>query len=423
MSNKLENHGISKNGTAISKLRTFESFKIPPYRIYYGSMAASWFTQSMQMIARTLLLYRITESAFIIGVMSLGQAIPALLISAFGGAVADRLSKKYILVFCRAFSCFTTLGIALCLVTGYISAEHPESWWILFAAAVMDGIAGGFMQPANMSIIPELVGENNVMNAISLSSMGQNIFRLIGPLLAGIIIDNYSFTALFFLMTGMNAIAAISIAFMPYIRKTVQKAGSAFGDMFDGLRYLRAEPLILILVLFTVCHAVAGSPYMQLMPVFTEEILKVGATELGVLTAVSGVGALLISLLIASIPNKKRGLILISSGFLLGIPLIVFSFSRWWYLSLLMMPFLGMSTTVHSTMTTTIVQTYVPHDYRGRMQGLISMSLGLASLGTFMAGTLTEMIGVQWAVGSLAIFLTGFSLILLTFFPRLRKLN
>ena len=414
---------MRKTGNVKSKLKTFESFKVLAYRIYFSSMVFSWFSQSMQMIARTLLLYRITGSAFDIGIMSLGQAIPTLVISAFGGAVADRLSKKYILLVCRSFSVLTTLGIALLLLTGNISSERPDSWWFLFGAAVLEGIAGGFMQPANMSIIPEIVGEQKVMNAISLSSMGQSIFRLIGPLLAGIIVDNYGFIQIFFVMCGINTLAAITIAFMPYIKKKTQNVGNAFKDMFEGLRYLRAEPLVLILVLFTVCHAVAGSPYMNMMPVFTEDILMVGATELGILTAASGIGAMLISLLIASLPNKRRGLIAIFSGLVLGVPLIVFSFSNWWYLSLLMMPFLGMGTTVHSTMTTTIIQTYVPPAYRGRMQGLISMSLGLASLGTFLAGILTGMVGVQWAIGSLAIFLTVFSLYLLIFVPRLRKLD
>lgn len=375
------------------------------------------------MIARTLLLYRITESAFTIGVMSLGQAIPTLLVSAFGGAVADRLSKKYILIGCRAFSCLTTAGITLLLVTGLLGAERAESWWFLFAAAVMDGVAGGFMQPANMSIIPELVGEKNVMNAISLSSMGQSIFRLIGPLMAGMLVDNFGFVVVFLVMSIINLISVIITLVLPYKIKNIKRTNSTLSDMFEGLRYLKAEPLIMILVLFTICHAIAGAPYMQMLPVFTESILKVGATQLGILTMVSGIGAILISMLISLLPNKKRGLILILSGFILGIPLIVFSFSRWWYLSLFMMPFLGMGTTLHSTMTTTIVQTYVTPGYRGRMQGLISMSLGLASLGTFLAGIIEEMVGIQWAVASLAIFLTVFSFYLITFVHRLRNLD
>lgn len=114
---------------------------------------------------------------------------------------------------------------------------------------------------------------------------------------------------------------------------------------------------------------------------------------------------------------------MIASGFLLGIPLIVFSFSHWWWVSLFMMPFLGMGTTVHSTMTTTIVQTYVQPDYRGRIQGLLSMSLGLATLGTFLAGVISEAVGVQWAVGSLAILLSVLTLVLLLFFPKLRKMD
>jgi MFS family permease len=144
---------------------------------------------------------------------------------------------------------------------------------------------------------------------------------------------------------------------------------------------------------------------------------------MGLLTSVSGVGALLGSLVLASLPNKKRGLMLILSGVIMGLAVVVFSFSRWWYLSMGMMLFAGLGPTGHMAITSTLLQSYAEPDYRGRMQSFQAMANGLASFGTFLAGVLSEAVGVQWAVGGMAIFLTLISIGFWTFSPRLRQLD
>jgi MFS family permease len=193
--------------------------------------------------------------------------------------------------------------------------------------------------------------------------------------------------------------------------------------MVEGLRYLKGEKLILVVVVFSLFHVISGQPFNQLLPVFTESVLQVSATKLGILTSVSSVGALTISLVMASVPNKKRGLLLLLSGVIMGTALVVFSFSAWWYLALMLMPFIGMGPTLHSTLTATIVQTYVEPNYRGRMQSFVTMSTGLASFGTFLAGVLSEAVGIQWAIGGMAVFLAVISLMIIVLYPPLRKMD
>jgi MFS family permease len=191
----------------------------------------------------------------------------------------------------------------------------------------------------------------------------------------------------------------------------------------DGLRYIRRDSVILILVIYGMLHIVCGQPFMQLMPVFTDDVLKVGATGLGLLMTASGIGAVLSSLVLASLPNRRRGLMLMVGGLVMGVALIGFSFSGWWYLSLFLMPFVGMGPATHMTLTATLVQTYVKPDYRGRMQSFVMMGSGLASLGTFLASVMAESIGVQWSIGGMAMLLALVSLAFMVFARRLTRLE
>lgn len=404
------------------KLRTFKSFEIPAYRIYYAGMAGQWASQSMLMMVNAVLVYRLTGSSAILGLVILAQSIPSLLIAIFGGAIADRVHKKYILFYDQIGLMLVSLGFAFSLSLGYLTGEN---WWLLLIAAALQGALMGFLQPASMSIIPEIVGVEQVMNAISLSSMGQTVFRLIGPALAGFLIDTYGFAIVYYLMPAMYAAGCVFVLLLPRTGPEAisLKKAKPLSDIIDGLHYLRRETIILAVVIFGLLHVIAGMPFMQLMTIFTDDILKVGAKGLGILTSVSAAGAMLGSFVMASLPNRKRGLMLLLSGVIMGVAVMVFAWSRSWYLSLAMMPIAGLGPTMHMTMTATIIQYYVKPDYRGRMQSFVTMSTGLAGFGAFMAGVLAGVVGVQWAVGGMAIFLTVMSVVYIIFVRRVTRLD
>jgi len=413
----------STSRNPLANLKTFESFRTPGYRIYYGSMVGNWFAMSMQMVVRSLLIYRLTGSVAIVGSLALANAIPTLLVSLLGGAIADRAQKKYILLASRIGLSMVALGIAFALASGYLSPQNQGSWWVLMAGAALEGILNGFVYPTNMSIIPEIVSRERLMNAISLSTMGQNIFRLVGPALAGYLIDTYDFVAVYFLMFGIYIIATIFTGFLPRTSVRAVRGGSPLTDMVQGIRYIGRETIILLIVIFFVSHVIFGQPFNVLLPVFTDSILKVSASKMGLLISVAGIGALLGSLILASAPSRKRGMLLILSALAMGLPIIVFSFTRSWYISLAMMPFIGFAPSIHATLSATLVQSYADPDYRARMQSFVTMAGGLASFGTFLTGIMAEATGVQWAVGGMAIGLTLVGIVFLLFAPRLRKLD
>lgn len=405
-------------------LRTFRSFKNPVYRLYFGGMLGQMLSMNMQMLARSLLIYRLTGSTAILGATSFANAIPMLALSLFGGVIADRVQKKYVLLIGQGASALISLFVALTLTTGYMSPENEGSWWVLVAASFLQGIVMGLMMPSRQAIVPEIVqNEEELMNAISLSSMGMNTLRLFAPALSGFLIDAIGFEAVYYVTTASYIVAVILISFLPLTSRITISGGGALADIKEGLGYLRKEKEIMLVLGFSLIMVVLTMPYTLMMPVFADDILKVGATGMGILMSVSGAGAMAGSLVLASLPNKKRGLMLLGSGVLMGTFLAGFSFSSSWPLSLALVVFVGLGQSGQMTLGNTLIQYYVDDQYRGRVMSIFFMQFGLTSFGAFLAGALAEGVGVQVAIGSFALVLVTISVLAIVFLPRIRKLD
>ncbi len=408
---------------SLRNLHTFSSFRNPTFRIYFGGMLGQMVAMNMLMIARSLLIYRLTNSAALLGAMSLANAVPMVSLSLFGGVIADRVQKKYVILLGQAGSALTSLGVAIALTIGYLGTENAGSWWVLVVSSVFQGAIMAFMMPSNQAILPEIVGEEQLMNAISLSNMGMNVFRLFAPALAGFLIEVVGFEAVYYITTGLYLFSVIFIAFLPRTSKTTIRGSGALVNIKEGLRYLKGETTILIILSFTLFGAVLAMPFQQLMPIFTEDVLKVGARGLGIVMSVSGAGAIISSLLIASLPNKKRGLMMLIGGILVGLTLVGFSFSKSWYLSLGLIALVGFSQTGQMALSNTLIQYYVAAEYRGRVMSIMMMQFGLMSFSSFLAGLLAEAVEVQWAVGSFAMALVLMSVLAFIFLRRVRNLD
>jgi MFS family permease len=410
---------------SLPSLRTFESFKNPVFRLYYGALLGQRASANMQMMTRSLLVYHLTDSAAILGLMSLANALPMLFLALFGGVIADRVQKKYVLLVGQLCSAAISLGIALSLTTGYLSAERAGSWWILIAASALQGTVMGLMAPSRQAIVPEIVGEKQLMNAIALNNMAMNTLRLIAPAVAGFLIgDNYNFKVVYFAMTGMYIVAVIFIMLMPRTSRITAIMSSVFAEIWEGLRYVRSRTTILLLLGFILIVIFLSRPYMVLMPIFTEKILMVGPTGYGILLSISGAGAILGALVLASLPNRRRGILLLLGCLVLGSALIGFSFSTSWPLSIILIVVVGLGQAARMTLGNTLVQYYVDDDYRGRVMSIYTMNFGFTSLGTFVAGLMADTaIGVEWTVGGFAMVLVVVTLMVAVFLPRIRNLQ
>ncbi len=190
------------------------------------------------------------------------------------------------------------------------------------------------------------------------------------------------------------------------------------GDWLAPLMFV-----VVFILIFTLFAVVLSMPYFFMMPVFADDILKVGASGMGWLMSISGIGAIIGSTTLASLPNKKRGAILLASCVILGLALVTFSFSSSYNLSLTLMVVVGLGQTGRMTLGNTLLQYYTVDEYRGRVMSIYMMEFALISFGTFAAGLLAESMGIQWAIGGLAMSLVLLSILALAFVPRIRNLD
>lgn len=410
-------------------LRTFSSFRNPVFRLFYGAMIGQMAAMNMQMIARSLLVYELTGSGTALGVMALGNSLPMLFFSLFGGVMADRVQKKYVLWGGQAASAVVSLAIAMALVFDLMSADRSGSWLILVFAALFQGTIQGLMMPSRQAMIADIVDQESLMNAVALNTFGMNGMRLLAPIPVGFIIYLWGFEAVYFAMTGMYIMAVAFITLMPKTGTVSLRGRGAVSDIVDGLKYVKHETTILIILVVTFVVTLLSMPYMMLLPALTEDVLKVDERGFGLLLSMSGVGAMIGSVFLASLPNKKRGLMLIVGSLILGIALVGLFFSNSWFpsmawpLAMGFIFFVGIGQTARMTLSNTLLQYYVQDLYRGRVMSLMMMEFGLTSFGVFFTGVLTDIVGVQWAVGSLAIILVFFSIAMLVFVPRISKLD
>jgi MFS family permease len=377
----------------------------------------------MQMVTRSLLIYRLTHSYTLLGLLNLAHAVPLIFTSLFGGAIADRVQKKNNILIGQVSSAVIFIGVAISLATGYLSEENGGSWWVLMAAASISGIFSGIMMPSRQAIIPEIVGEQHLMNGVALNNLAMNLLRLFAPAVAGFLIDAYDFHVAYYAMAGLSVIAIIFTTLMPYTGKVMKSSVSIITNIGEGFRYIWRKKIILIILLFVLVVMMLSRPVQILLPVFVEDILKVSATRMGILMGVSGAGAIVGSVVLASLPDKKRGLLILAGSLVLGMAMMGFSFSSSWPLSLSLIFVFGLGQAMRMTLGNTLVQYYAEEKYRGRVMSIYTMDFSITSFGAFGAALLAERVGIQWAVGSFAMALILITLLVAVFVPRIRRLD
>ena len=406
-------------------VHTFSSLGVPSFQWFYGSMIGQMAAMQIEMVARGILVYDITGSGTILGVMALAQSLPMLFSSFMGGVMADRIPKKQIMILGMASNAVIAGAIATAIAMGFVGSGYPTlAVWILVVAGAFKGIVQGVILPARQSIIPELVSREQIMNAMALNNLGMNVLRFTAPALAGYAIVGWGYQSVYFIMTALFVIAslfALGLPETPVVRQA--QPTRAISDVAGGFQYALREPTIALILVFTLFVVLCSMPYMMLLPIFTEDILKVGAAGMGILVSVSGIGAIVCSLVLASLPNKHRGTMLIVSSLVLGIALVVFAFSTNWLLSLAAMAFVGLGQAGRQTLSSTLLQHYVEDAYRGRVMAIYMMEFGLTSVSVFVAGVATDYIGIEWSIGSLAMLLVVVTIGVWTLSPRLRALQ
>jgi MFS family permease len=407
-----------------SKIKALDSLRNANFRMFFLSRLFDALSMNIRQFSLSLLVYYLTDSAAWLGYLTLARAIPLLFFSPITGALADRFEKKTLIIWSSVADVTIAAIIGVSLTTGYLSPANHGSWLFLVFMSFCDGISTIFKGPSTDAMVIEIVGEDLITNAIALNMTGQNTLRLLGPVLAGVAIDRWGYEPSYYAMAILYALSLTFILFVPYTgKRNTKTGGSILGDIRDVLVYIKSQRNILYVLIVVLCMVFFSMPYMSLMPVF-QDVLHVGATELGLLQFMSGLGSIAGSIFLASIPaNKKRGMMLIIGGLVLGVSLVGFSFNTVWGVAIGLMVGIGLGQSARMTLPVALLQTYTKPEYRARVMSFYGLNIGLSNFGSFFAAMLVAAIGVQWSVGGMALLLVALSVFALLFIRRLRKLD
>lgn len=361
----------------------------------------------MQVVTQGFLVYDITGSARILGLVSGGWALPMLTLTLFGGAVADRVERKPIIQFGQGTSALISLVIAVSISTDTVTWVH------LLVASMLQGTLFAFTGPARQAIIPQIVGQDRVTNAVALNSAAMSSTALLAPAIAGVLYATIDPDGVYYVMSGMWLIAVVlTTAIHTPVKMTKHGESAILSDIKAGFAYVFGNSIILVLLGVMLATVLLASPFQSILPVFVVEVYRLESEALGLLVSMIGLGSLLGSLVIASVGQWRRGLLVITGGFASGVGLLLVSLVPVYFWALGIVVLIGLGNIVPMALITALVMERADERYRGRMMSIVMLNWGLMPLGLIPLGFAVDVIGSREAVGFMGVaMLTVFSLV------------
>ncbi len=374
---------------------TFRALRIHPnFRVYWIGAGLSNVGTWMQMIAQGWLVYQLTGSAFLLGLVSFAGSIPILFFSLFGGVLADRVERRRLMVGTQYGMMVLAFFLAALTFRGIVTV------WYIMGIAFANGVVNAFNAPVRQSIVADLVPREDLQNAIALNSLQFQGSRMLGPTLAGVTLAALGPAWCFFIngASFLTVIAALMLLKVPPLPPRPRQ--SVLLNLQEGLRYAWKEPTILALLIVAAVPSLFGQPYQAMLPAVAVGTLHTGATGLGILQSAAGCGAVVGALIIASSTKaKRRGQLQLRMLLMFGVCLELFGLSRWMAVSAPLLFGIGLASMAYNSLNMTFIQTLVQDDMRGRVMSLLTlMTLGLQPLGALQAGIVGDHIGVPFAL-------------------------
>jgi len=387
------------------------------FQLFFSGQLISLVGTWMQTVAQSWLVYRLTGSGLKLGAVGFASQIPVFLFAPLGGIVADRSNRKHVVIGTQVASML--LAFVLAAVTLTHAIDHRV--WLIFVLAALLGVVNAFDIPGRQSFLVDMVGKEDLMNAIALNSSMFNGARVIGPAVAGVLVARLGEGWCFF-ANGVSYIAVIAGLMLMNVHAPARVSAdtSPWEHILEGFQFVNRTAPIRALMILLGLVSVTGMPYVVLMPIFADKILHhggqefasligshdLGAVRLGILMGAAGVGALLGALTLAvrsGVKGLGRWVSVCCAGF--GVSLMLFSFSTSFWLSVLLLMPVGYFIMLQMASSNTLIQVMVPDALRGRTMALYSMMfMGMAPLGALMGGALSDRLGAPLtvAIGGLA---------------------
>ena len=386
------------------RLRAFEALRHREYRLlWYGQIFASMGTW-MDQVTRGWLIYELTDSALQLGLVRGIQAIPFLLLSPIAGSTADRYSRKFQVVGAQFANGFLYAITAVLIFTALIEP------WHVYVTAFLMACVQVFLQPSRAAMISDTVPAKNLTNAIGLNAVVFNMARSTGPALSGLLISlfgigfSYSVQAVFFFMATVWTMQMSSSRYDSPSDGSENRKESFGQSIIEGWKFSLRKMEVRSGILVVIIAALFMIPFSTLLPVFARDLLHVGARGQGLLLTSMGVGALGSSLMIASTGDRMpRGLLMIGGVVTYGVLVVIFSFSPWFSLSMVLMAVIGICHVSSHALVQTVIQTYSPPEFRGRTIAIFHMTQVLLLLGGMLIGVLSALMGAPLAAATMSI--------------------
>lgn len=386
-------------------LSTFPAFRSRNYRLYFAGQLISLIGTWLQMVAQAWLVLKLTQSAFMVGLVSALGFLPVLFFSLFGGVLVDRFHKRELIISTQMLEMILAFALGILTLLGVINV------WLLALLAFLLGIVNAIDMPARLSFTIEMVGKEFLPSAIALNMGVFNTARVIGPAIAGWLIA-YVGNGGAFIINGLSFLAPIAALWAMDVKSKIpQVHPDTFQAIKIGLKYVYHHSLIKNLLIFTTATAIFGWSYSTMMPVLAQNVFSKDASGLGMMYAAAGLGALVGVIFISGFAHQfsAKNLILGGNlGFIISV--ILFSFTQNFLLGLAYLFLTGIGLAIQVAMLNTTIQHNVEHSLRGRVMSIYSLAfLGMFPIGSFQVGFIAQQMGAQFAIRVGAIILLAFA--------------
>lgn len=399
---------------------TFAALRYRNYRLWFTGQLVSLVGTWMQSVAQGYLIYELTKSPAFLGYVGFASGLPSWLFMMYGGVIADRIPRRTMLLITQGFMMLLALVLAALVFTGVVTP------WHVILLAFLLGVANAFDAPARMSFAAELVDREDLTNAIALNATMFNTGAVVGPAIGGLIYAAVG-PSWCFLFNGLSFVAVMIALLMIRIQplERTQNRSSALADLKEGIGYVVAHPLIMVLIATVGVVALFGFGLVALIPAWAVEVLKGDVTTNGLLVSARGVGGLIGALMLASFGRSNiRGKAVSAGVVSLPAMFLLFAFVRWVPLSLLLFAIIGFSFILVVNSCNALVQSSLPDHFRGRVMGIYTLVfMGGAPLGSLIAGELAARFGPPAAVLAFASILLVYGAVLTIKRPDLRAVG
>lgn len=398
---------------------TFSSLKHHNFRLFWLGTLISNSGDWMDQVALNWLVLQMTDSPFYLGLVNFARAVPILIFTLLGGAAADRVDRRRLMLMTQSSA------MALALILAALVITDTASIGLVLLIATGRGLVVAFNLPARHSLIPGLVPRDHLANAVALNSLTLNVTKIIGPTLAGLIIAAYG-TGACFLFNGVTFLVVLwtlwAMDIPPSTRPRVD-VGIA-RSIVEGVRFVRDDRTILLLVLIATVPTFFGQPYLQLLALFAHDVFEIGPRGLGLLMSCAACGAVGGALLVASVPKRAAtGAAML--GFLLafGCILCAFALNPALWLAPVLLFGVGAMHIAYNASNNTILQLRLPDHVRGRVLSILLLNRGLVQLGTAALATLAGLFGARFAVAGGGLVIVCFATAILVLSRSMRRLT